>query len=172
VLYAFSALLVLVLLVAALYVYAELKIAAPTWRRLPSRPGLPPDMEYQCWSTAVDFDPEQLSDAVVQAVDLLSPVLGRTVLFGALRGSRLLVYRDGTYPGSECGPAVSGVVLTPRWAAVEVELLGVAHAIVHLVERHSGSADYGHMTWAKRGLTPLVAAYEDKRARLRAQALL
>lgn len=168
----FATLLVLLFLVGALYIYAEMRAMTPTWRRLPARPGLPPDMEYQCWSAMGDFDAASLSDAVAQSVDLLAPVLGRSVLFAALRGSRLLVYRDGTYPGSECGPAVNGVVLAPRWAAVECGLDGVAHAIVHLVERHSGAADYGHTTWPRRGIDAAVATYEDKRARRRADALL
>src|SRR5262249_47440978 len=116
-------------------------------------------------SAMADFWPEELSDAVVMAIELLSPVYGRTNVFAALRGARLLVYRDGTYPGSECGPAISGVVLTPRWAAVEFKLSGVAHALAHLIERHAGAPDYAHAHWISRGVAPAVMTYEEKRSR-------
>lgn len=163
---AFVLLTLFTAIIGGLYVYAELRVVLPVWRRLPARPGLPPDMEYQCWAAMRDFDAGALSNAVVESVELLSPVFGRAHVFAALRGSRLLVYRENTYPGGECGPAVNGVVLTPRWAAVEAELRGVAHAIVHLIERHAGAPDYGHVSWDRRGTADAVAVYEMRWSRL------
>lgn len=150
-----------------LYIYKELRTAftRPGWRRLPSRPGLPPDMEFQCWTTIEGFDPFELSDAVVLATDLLSPVLGRRSIFAALTGSRLLIYEASTYPGDECTPVVlASAAGTTRSAAVERKLMGLAHALVHLVERHTaGSSDVTHADWDTRGITIAVRRYEYRR---------
>lgn len=158
-----------VVVLGLLYVFNELQALRmrPGWRRLPSVPGLPPDMEYQCWTVMADFDPAQLSRKVVEAVDALSPVLGRSVLFGSLKGSRLLVYELGTYPGDECTPVVlASAATTNRSAAVERRLHGLAHALVHLVERAAGAPnDVTHADWSTRGLTLALARYESARGR-------
>ena len=158
---------VLAVVFGLLYVVNEVQAMKlrPGWRRLPSVPGLPPDMEYQCWTVMPDFDPAKLSAAVVESVDVLAPVLGRSVLFSTLRGSRLLVYELGTYPGDECTPVVlASAAGTPKSAAIERRLDGVAHAVVHLVERAAGApTDITHADWSTRGLTLAVARYTAQR---------
>lgn len=158
---------VLAAVLGLLYVVNEVHAMQlrPGWRRLPSVPGLPPDMEYQCWTVLLDFDAVQLSKAIVESVDVLAPVLGRSVLFAALRGSRLLIYELGTYPGDECTPVVlASAAGTAKSAAIERRLSGVAHALVHLVERAAGApSDVTHADWSTRGLTLAVARFQNKR---------
>lgn len=158
----------LALILALLYVYAEYKHAQQQrqWRRIPSRPGLPPDMEYQCWSMMPDFDAGELSDAVVLAVNHLSLPLGRATVFAALRGSRVLIYRAGTYPGDQCAPLVpAATVGRQAGAAVERDLLGLAHALAHVVERKAGVTGELHSDWEERGINDAVGLYTKKRAR-------
>jgi hypothetical protein len=155
------------IILGVLYVINEVQALKmrPGWRRLPSVPGLPPEMEYQCWTVMPDFDAAKLSAAVVEALEALAPVLGRSVLFGALRGARLLVYELGTYPGDECTPVVlASAAGTAKSAAIERRLYGVAHALVHLVERAAGaSMDITHGDWNTRGVALAVARYTQKR---------
>lgn len=160
-----------------LYVYSEIRYAMlrPGWRRLPSRPGLPPDIEYQLWSHEITgFEPRDLSDAVAEAVRVLTPLFGRGIIYSALRGSRVLVYQEGTYPGDQCSPVVLAVSAgaSSRTAAVEQGLGGVAHAIAHLVERVNGRADTSlHPQWRERGLEVVLEAYEKRQARATLRAV-
>lgn len=148
----------------ATYLYSKARMVKPVWHRIPALPGLPPDMEYQLWSVMADFSPNELSQALVQTVNVLSPVFGRAAVFNAMKGARVLIFAAGTYPGSECNPVAANVVmLNARWAAVEVGLRGAAHAMAHLIERHVGKADYSHASWDQKGLTAAVATYQSLR---------
>lgn len=148
-----------------LYVYSELqRPSRDGWKRLPGRPGLPPDMEYQFWTPASVADPAELSDAVVAAVDCLSLCFGRTTLFSILRGSGILIYDASTYPADECNEVVVRGLGGPyRRIAVERNLVGLAHAIAHAIDRYAGTQPVMHCKWIERGIEDACAVYERKR---------
>lgn len=141
----------------------------PPWRRLPSRPGLPPDMEYQTWTAIDSFNAHELSDAVVEAIRALaSPTgpFGLATVYGSLKGVRILVYVSGTYPGDECSPAIGNGALTRvKSVAVERDLAGLAHAFAHLVERRAGASNLTHSTWQSQGIDAALAAYAHRYTR-------
>lgn len=162
---------VLVLLLALLYVHRTFTtVKRPTWNRLPARPGLPPDMEFQCWSIMDGFDAGELSDAVVCAVDCLSVPLGRATVFSSLCGARLLVYVAVNYPGDSCSPAIipglnGSMDAGSKSGAVESTLSGLAHTLAHIIERKAGLLDITHSTWGSRGIQAAVDEYARKRAK-------